>query len=576
MNLNNDRISVKHVIPVRLLRISATLVTLALLWSMAGAQTAPDAGSLLQQIDQQRGPVLPPKADPPLPPPAPMQSIGGEAVSVKSFTFAGNTLLGDAQLQPAVAGFLNRPLTFSELQNAAAAAATAYRDIGFVVRVYLPQQDITGGVVKLQVIEARFGKAAVQGEAQRVAGTRLVGIVEAAQPRGEPLRVESLDRALLLIDDLPGVSVTGRLSEGEKQAETDLVLSANDGSRFNGEASLDNTGSRSTGIARAAVSVSLNSPLRLGDQLTGFAMHTKGSDYLRVAYSMPVGYRGLRVGTNASHLSYKVVTPEFAMLDAHGTSRSIGLDASYPLVRSRLKNLYAAVTFDDKHFDNESAGAATTKYDVRVAGVGLNGNLFDDFGGGGATSANIALVMGTVDLGGSPNQAADAATTQTAGRFKKLRFATARQQTITQKVSLYASLSSQSASKNLDSSEKFYLGGPTGVRAYPSSEGGGSEGHMVNVEVRSRLPANLNLTGFYDAGTVTVNKDNAILGAAVPNHLTLKGLGVSLAWTSHFGLTVKGTLARRIGDNPNPTVTGNDQDGSLKKNRLWLQASLPF
>ncbi len=49
-----------------------------------------------------------------------------------------------------------------------------------------------------------------------------------------------------------------------------------------------------------------------------------------------------------------------------------------------------------------------------------------------------------------------------------------------------------------------------------------------------------------------------------------------MAWLAGFGLNLKATWARRIGDNPNPTLAGNDQDGSLTKNRFWLQAKLPF
>jgi len=132
------------------------------------------------------------------------------------------------------------------------------------------------------------------------------------------------------------------------------------------------------------------------------------------------------------------------------------------------------------------------------------------------------------------------------------------------------------ASKNLDSSEKFYLGGAGGVRAYPTNEGGGSEGHMLRLELRKRLPGNLALTGFYDWGAVTVNKDNAITGAASLNHYALQGAGLSLAWATNFGLNLSAMLAHRIGDNPNPTSTGADQDGTLKGNRIWLQASLPL
>jgi len=543
---------------------------------LAAAQTPPDAGSLLQQIEQQRRPQLPPKAALPVVPPPPLQSLGGASVTVTSFRFAGNTLLGAERLTPAVASFLNRPLGFPELQAAATAVAAAYRQAGWVVRVYLPQQDVSGGSVTIQIVEAVFGAVRVEGTARRIAAERLTALVDAALAPGAALNGDALDRALLLIDDLPGVSVTGRLSEGQRQAETDLVLAVVDGPLISGDVSADNTGSRSTGTARLLVSASLNSPLRFGDLASATLLHTRGSDYLRAAYSVPIGSRGWRVGVNASHLSYEVVLPELAQLDARGTSTTFGVDGNYPLLRSRLANLYTAVTFDRRRFDNQSAGATTTRYTADSASAGLYGNLFDNLGGGGANTASAAFVQGRVDLNGSPNQAADAATTRTAGSFHKLRFAVARQQVLTDAVSLFGGLSGQRAGKNLDSSEKLFLGGPGGVRAYPVSEGGGSDGTLLNLEVRARLPANVSLTGFYDWGSVRVNHDNDITGAAVPNRFDLKGFGVSVGWVSSFGLGVKATLARRIGSNPNATLTGNDQDGSFRKNRLWLQASLPF
>jgi hemolysin activation/secretion protein len=49
---------------------------------------------------------------------------------------------------------------------------------------------------------------------------------------------------------------------------------------------------------------------------------------------------------------------------------------------------------------------------------------------------------------------------------------------------LYASFSGQRASKNLDSSEEFFLGGPNGVRAYPQGEGAGDEGWLSRLELR--------------------------------------------------------------------------------------------
>lgn len=539
------------------------------------AQAVPDAGALLQQIERQQHTELPPKAEPQFLPPPMVPSAGGATLVVNDFRFAGNTLLTLEQLAPAVASFKDRALSFAELQNAAIAVATAYRKAGWIVRVYLPQQDITQGIVTIQIVEAKFGAVHVEGKTL-VSNSRIEHVVEGAQTPGTAVNADALDRALLLIDDLPGVSATGRLQEGQNQAETDLVLAVADGPRVTGDVEADNAGARSTGLGRVIADASLNSLFGLGDRADAMLLHSLGSDYERAAYSQPVGSDGWRLGINASHLTYKVITTAFAALDARGTSTTAGLEANYPLVRRRLENLYFTFSLDDKRFDNKASGATTSVYSVRSASFGLNGNLFDLVGGGGANNASLSLEQGNLDLGNSPNEGDDALTTRTAGGFRKLHFLAARQQVVTDQFSLYAALSGQIASKNLDSSEKFYLGGSSGVRAYPANEGGGTEGVMLNLEARERLPLNFSVTGFFDIGSVEFNKNNDFIGAAAPSHDELKGLGITVGWAASMGFSVKATVARRIGDNPDPTSTGTDQDGSLDKNRVWLQASVPF
>ena len=542
------------------------------------AQTAPNAGSLQQQIERERVPALPPKAIPERPvEPAAMTPQAGFTVTVTSFRFAGNTLLRSEQLAPVVAGYLNRPLDFAQLKTAAVAVATAYREAGWIVRVYLPEQDIVDGSVIIQIVEAVFGGAFLDGaEPSRVKSASVLEIFSAQQKNGEPVNAEALDRALLLADDLPGVTVSGSLREGAKERETDLVVKMADEPRVIGKVAIDNTGSRATGPNRVTADLNLNSPFGIGDLLTANAIYTKGSDYIRLGASLPVGSNGWRLGANTSHLDYKLVASEFDSLDAKGKSNSSGVDANYPIVRSRLKNLYFSATADHKTFDNQASGNTTTRYKTDSLTLGLAGNLFDNLGGGGANAASLLWTNGKLNLDGSPNQAADAATTRSDGHYGKLRYGLSRQQVITEHFSLFAAVSGQRADKNLDSSEKFYLGGALGVRAYPTNEGGGSNGDLVNLELRARLPQGFTLTGFYDWGRVTVNRNNDFAGAPTLNDYVLKGAGLALAWQAVGGFNVKAAYAHRIGDNPNPTATGNDQDGSLNRNRLWLTATLPF
>ena len=110
---------------------------------------------------------------------------------------------------------------------------------------------------------------------------------------------------------------------------------------------------------------------------------------------------------------------------------------------------------------------------------------------------SLTLVSGTADLGGNANFAAnDALTAGAAGTYSKVNYSASRLQRLNDAWSLYANFAGQSANKNLDSSEKFALGG-MGVRAYPQGEASGDAGSLLNLEVRYNLPgiafANLQL-----------------------------------------------------------------------------------
>ena len=544
----------------------------------AFGQAVPDAGSLQQQIERDRKPELPAAALPVRPAYPPVSRVQqGLTLTVKNFKFIGNTLMPEKGLASAVESFLDRPIDFAQLQAAATATANSYRDAGWIVRTYIPEQDFVDGSVKIQIIEAVFGKLVQEGPApKRVLRTMIEKIIAAQQQHGERVKSNAVDRALLLANDLPGIAVSGSLREGANDSETDLVITATDQPLSAGDVALDNLGARSTGARRLTANLNVLSLFGRADLLTANAVVTEGSKYLRLGATLPLGSDGLRVGLNTSRLDYRVVLADFSDLNSHGTSGTFGVEANYPIVRQRQRNLYINFSADQKWYDNFTGGSPSTVYANRAISLGFSGNSFDEWRGGGALSGNLSMVAGQLDLNRSPNQAADLNTSHTAGRYSKLRYSLSRQQVLTPKLSVFASLSGQWADKNLDSSEKFSLGGSTGVRAYPSGEGSGAKAGLLTVELQLQVPAGLQLTGFYDVGTVTLNPENNYSGASALNKYSLAGAGLSLALQLKQGISIKSTWARRIGSNPNPTPTGNDQDGSLTKNRFWLSATLSF
>ena len=545
----------------------------------ATAQTPPSAGSLLQQIEQGRKPEMP--VAPPLAPAAPSQidvAESGEKIAVvRQFVFVGNTILSEAQLGQAVSGYVDRPLTFTELRQAATAVAEHYRQAGWIVKVYIPEQKISAGTVSIRVIEAKLGATRLEGSIPtHIASERVLAFASAQLTQGENLNMARIDRLLLTIDDVPGISAVGNLKEGAIEGETDIAIQVADTAHTFGSIDVGNAGARASGSNTITGNLFIDSPAKIGDQLTGSLSHSEGLDYVRFGYSLPLGSNGWRVRLNASNLNYAFIVPEFQAISPKGTSNVLGFEFTYPLLRARARNVYLTLGYDDKKFKNTNDLGTVSDYGLGVYSVAVNGNLTDSFGGGGINVGSLNVATGQVNLAGSPNRISDAATTHTDGGFSRLRYAISREQAVSGSVSVYGALSGQVTSDNLDSSERFYLGGANGVRAYPGSEGGGSEGNLATIELRLRFAGNQTLAGFYDWGDIKVNHNNNFLGNANPNTYSLHGYGLSLAAAFGSGLSVKATWARRDSDNPSPTPTGLDQDGSLDRDRFWLQVSKSF
>lgn len=537
--------------------------------SNSWAQTVPDAGSIRQQIEPSRALPLP-KASPlpkALPPAQAVRQNAGTTVKVNAFRFEGHQLLNTEQLNMAVAKFAGRDLRFDGLQEAADAVSAAYREAGWIVRVYLPEQDVSSGVITLQIVEARFAGIRLEGSpSKRLRPSELEAWFKSRQPTGQPLNSHALDRALLLADDLPGISVAGTLAPGQSDGETALVLQTTDEPFLFGDVGLDNTGSRTTGSQRLTANLNLNSPGGRGELISLNLLHTKGSDYGRVAMTVPVEHNGLRLGVSFSSMSYKVVEGDQVANEARGSSKSMGLDWNFPLVRARTHNLYLSGGLDNKTFNNTNnneTGQNHGDYASNALRLGLSGNRFDNWGGGGANSASLQATWGQLaDMQKHPQL-------DTIQRsYNKINYSLSRQQTLTADHSLLLTFGGQHASQVLDPSERFYIGGAQTVRAYPSSEVGGDRGQTLSAEWRWRVAPAWVVTAFADVGRVVQLEPHTAL--------MLRGQGLSLGWQGPMGINTKLTWSKRSGTNPMPTPKGTDSDGTFKRDRFWFTASLPF
>ena len=532
-----------------------------------------DGGEILRQIERDLEKLNPPRT-PPVIEQEKKEEIKktGATFKVQRFVFEGNQLISSSELEKALAEYLNKDMTIEELKLAVSSLSNYYRDKGYLAQTSLPEQDITNGTVKVIITEAKFGATRINEDGAalnyHVNPSVITHIINTHNPQGKPLNLDQLDRALLIANDLPGVSVQGGLQAGQKDGETDSLLTIKNKSRWNASLMADNFGSRSTGYMRYLGSASLVSPLKIGDKANITVLNSEGTDYVRLDYSLPVGGRGLRLGVNGSYLEYEVLpVSDSTGFKPRGYASTAQLVATYPLYRTRSTNLNFESNLERKHYKNNNTTGNQSDYNVNDFTLGLSGDRSNSWFVGGTSTASLML-----DLGKTNIAAQATGINLEDGRFNRWRYNLNHTQFIKNDLSLTGKFYGQFANQNLNSSEKFYLGGTSGVRAYPTSEGSGSEGYIVNLEARKELPLNFSVLGFYDFGHVKQKVEQAESG----NEYNLKGYGMALDWQGPYRTNVSLIWARRIGNNPNPTIENNDQDGTRHLNRFWLKASIGF
>ena len=545
----------------------STLLPLTLLLLIQGAYAQqPTAGSQLQQI-----PVAPqlPKAAPEIrvrQGEVPATTVGDSTrITVQRLQIDAPPVFAESELLAASGFVAGSELTLADLRTLANRIASHYQTRGyFLAQAFLPAQDIEDGVVRITVLPGQYGQVQLRNTSNlsdALANTILAGL------DGEVIATTPLERRLLLLSDLPGVQVSSTLAPGASLGASDLIVDVQPGSRFNGSIDVDNQGNRYTGRNRFGATLNINELAGIGDVATVRAFtSTDGLNYVRAAYQGQAGL--LRLGTAYTYMDYKL-GKEFAVLDAKGTARIASVYGSYPLIRTRAGSLYAQLNYDSKDFQDKTQSTGTVNdKQAKIWMLNVNGDSKDSAGGGGVNSYSLTYSTGKVDIETLAARQIDALTVKSNGSFHKLGLTASRLQSLGEESSLFAIVNAQTASKNLDASEKMGLGGVGGVRAYPGGEAYGDQGYVLNLELRRNLPAlaaiagQLQLVGFADTGTVKLNRNQWSPGE---NRRTLSGAGVGLSWTGANALLIKAYYAHKLGNARATSVP--DTAG-----RFWLQA----
>jgi len=477
------------------------------------AQTPPDSGQTLQQL--QTPPQLPPASDGLVIEPQTQDSTapGGPKAEVARIEFSGNSVFNTAKLEQVVAPLLNKSYDLAGMRDIAWQITSFYQSNGYpFARAFLPAQTLNDGTIRIEIVEGRYGQVTAQGDDKlAVAAQRRL---DSLKP-GDVIASTALERATLLLSDLPGLRTAPLIRPGQELGSGDLLVAVEADKRYSGDITVDNHGNRYTGEYRASLGLNINPLLLVGDQLQLRGVVTSETLLLGSAtYSAPIGSSGLRGQVGYAYTDYQL-GKEYSSLDSTGKAHITSAGLSYPLVRSQRSNLTLSASYQHKRLTDDSL-ADSTRRTSDSAPVSLLFDHRDSFLGSGVTYGSLIWTPGRVKFN-------DNVTGRPEGNFHKVTLDVARLQQLSNSLTLFARVSAQKSDSNLDSSEDFGVGGVYGVRAYPSGEGYGDQGILTQMELRYRIKQ-ISPYLFYDLGHVRTNK----FSDGSDNHRRIEGTGIGM------------------------------------------------
>lgn len=477
----------------------------------------------------------------------------------------GVTVYDDATLRAVYADRLGGTISLADLYRIAADLTRKYRNDGYILtQVVVPPQEIENGRAQLRVVEGYIDDVVVEGAADSDETLRLMRAY-AAHVRGQDgaaVNIRELERALLLINDLPGVSARSILSPSpDKVGAADLRIIV-DRRPFEGMVGIDNHGTRFLGPLQLSGAVSFNSLLGLNERVTLQAVlapergFKREMEYIAASYAMPIGTQGTEL---LLQNAYSFTDPGYTLkqFDVEGRSAFYAATLSHPFLRTRNTNIKGRITFDARNVNSSNNLEATRKDRIRALRIGGRFEYLDNLFGMGFNVLDVEIARG-LDVMGASGRGSFTSRAAAEPDFTKANIELQRLQRLFPGVNLLLAARGQLANDALYSAEEFGVGGMAYGRGFDPSEIIGDDGYAGKVEIQWNEPVEFSLVdtyqlyGFWDGGRV-YNTD-AVARNQRRDTVTSAGFGVRANFTSatEAGLLVAFPLNR------SPLTTGDD------------------
>lgn len=499
--------------------------------------TIPDAGHVL--------------APPPAPqntqsqPPALRQNLDlpGTRLGTIHFTnvrIAGAKAMKTDEIAAMFAPLQGHDVAAAELKAVLDRIDALYLAAGYPLgRAYVPAQAMRNGTLVVRVVEGFVANVVVEADSDSTKD--LVQKIAAHLTREKPLTSRTLQRYMLIIQDLPGITVGSKFqSMDPNTGATTLIISASVKPAM-ATFYMDNRANLDRLPFQPYLIGAFNNVLGTGDQISITALlspRQKDYAFYNLGYSQFVGTDGLTMGLDASW-AQTLDNRTFAPYDVRSQSSQFTYTSRYPLLRATDEQLNIDGKLYYTHAGYSFAGIAIAHDNFAAAQIG--GDYARSISPDLALGANLHLTQGLADMGPQPHTRG-----AVQANFTKLQGEASLAFRPTSHLVLNLHAIAQHGSGSLYASEEIAFGGLQYGRGFDTAEIVGDSGFGATFQPEYSIPFDWADAGLGDGWSATpyllldyARTFNTAGDSEADGELVSAGLGMRLAVSDLMTLTLE-------------------------------------
>ena len=455
------------------------------------AQSVPgsvDPGRLQRDLEKPSSadPISPSPQSAASQPPASLTPQGAEKLTfvLDELLVEGVTVYESAVLTALAKARIGQTISVAELFDIASKMTAMYRNDGYMLsQVIVPPQKIDGGSVTLRAVEGYIDAVKVEGLSdERARAVR--GYVDKIVGQ-RPLRSSSLERYLLLANDLPGMAVRSFIEPAQQNTGAATLTLKAKHKPLDVFSRISNRGTDFVGPYQYEIGGSYNGLMSAGQNLTARVLTTpldhKELKYANLQFTEQVDNEGTSVVLSVRGLQSE---PGASLSTLDHKSRSYGADVGvrFKPLRGREQNLFLAATASFNNAETDALGARLSEDKARTLRLGGEYQHSDRLGG--ASSVSVGVSRGFSIFGATPE--GDVLQTRADAEPDATWFDAriSRMQSLAPGVSVQIGIAGQYSLDALSSSREFGVGGLANASAFDSSEINGDHGISGRIELR--------------------------------------------------------------------------------------------